>query len=108
MIGDIENLKPVDEEEFDLKLSEVLAARVKQYQDAVPEEILDLLEEAAETYAILAPLLPQRLGKAARKEIEFLVSLYKEKLRKFFHIQNPQLPHNILNTLSGFTPYVNL
>lgn len=100
MTVDVKNLEPIAEEDLALNLSEVFAARVPQYQDAIPEEILDLLEEAAETYTSLAPTLPHRLRNIAKKEIEFFLSVYQNKMREYHRIQNPQPPQNILQLLS--------
>ena len=50
----------------DLPLFEVLASRQEQYQDVTPAQILDLLEEAEQTYAIVAPTLPSCLQNSAK------------------------------------------
>ena len=50
------------------------------YQDASLEEIVDLLEEVSEPFALLAPSLPPQLQQSARKEIEFLTSLYQQRV----------------------------
>lgn len=50
------------------------------YQDASLEEIVDLLEEVSEPFALLAPILPPQLQQSARKEIEFLTSLYQQRM----------------------------
>ncbi|MCA1993494.1 MAG: hypothetical protein LDL41_15855 [Coleofasciculus sp. S288] len=100
MTVDVKDIEPLAEEELGSNLSEVLAAKIPQYQDAVPEEILDLLEEAAETYAVLASKLPYRLKNSARKEIEFFLSLYQTKIRESRPLQHPQPPQKILQLLS--------
>jgi hypothetical protein len=96
------DFKALDHQELDLPLSEALAEKTQQYQDVVPEEVLDLLEEAVETYVVLEPTLPNNLRRNARKEIEFYLTLYKDKIKKYFHIQNPQPPHKIRRLLSCF------
>ena|SRR4028119_1799716 len=101
MIVDFGDLKALVEADLDSTLSESLAARIPQYQDVIPEEILDLLEEAAETYTTLAATLPHHLRKTAREEIEFLISLYEDKIRDSLHIKNPQPPQKILQILSS-------
>ncbi|MFB2918830.1 MULTISPECIES: hypothetical protein [Aerosakkonema] len=67
---------------LDLKPIEVLAKQVLQYQDATPQEILELLEEVAHSYAVLAPTLSPNLRYSARKEIEFFAFLYQDSLKK--------------------------
>lgn len=101
MTVDFGDLKALAEADLDSTLSEALAARIPQYQDVIPEEILDLLEEAAETYTPLAATLPHHLQKTARKEIEFLMTLYQDKIRDSLHIKNPQPPQKILQILSS-------
>ncbi len=76
------DLKALDERDFGFTTSEFLAARIAQYKDVMPEEIFDLLEEASETYALLAPTLSSHLQSMARKEIEFFRSLYQDTLKK--------------------------
>ncbi len=49
MTANVQDLEAVAEEDLGLNLSEALTARIAQYQDANPEEILERLEEAAET-----------------------------------------------------------
>ncbi|GEM_PF-4218222 len=61
---------------------EVLAKQALEYHDAPPEEILELLEEVAQTYVVLAPTLSPKLRYSARKEIEFLAFLYQDSLIK--------------------------
>ncbi len=51
-----------------------------EYQDASLEEIVDLLEEVSEPFALLASSLPPQLQQSARNEIEFLTSLYQQRL----------------------------
>lgn len=101
-MADSKDFKTLAHQEFELPLSEALAEKRHQYQDVIPEEVLDLLEEAVETYVVLEPTLPNNLRRNARKEIEFFLTLYKEKIRKYFHIQNPQPPKKILRLLSCF------
>jgi hypothetical protein len=100
MVMDFRDLKTLSEQDVSFDPDEVLAERTPQYQDAIPEEILDLLEEAAETYVSLAPTLPQRLQQVAKKEIEFLISLYYNKIRDSLKIENPQPPQNIAELLA--------
>jgi hypothetical protein len=102
MTVDSKDLKALAHQELDLPLAEALEAKTQQYQDVVPEEVLDLLEEAVETYVVLEPTLPNQLRRNARKEIEFFLTLYKEKIKKYFHIPNPQPPKKILRLLSCF------
>lgn len=96
------DFKPLAYQEFELPLAEALAEKTQQYQDVIPEEVLDLLEEAVETYVVLEPTLPNNLRRNAKKEIEFFLTLYKEKIKKYFHIQNPQPPKKILRLLGCF------
>ncbi len=96
MTVDFNDLKELCEQDLSLPLSEVLARRASQYRDVTPEAILPLLEQAAQTYEVMAPTLPQRLRSIARKEIEFFLSLYKEKFSKYRPSQKLQLPQNIL------------
>ena len=100
MSMDFKDLEAVAEQDFGLMLAEVPAERTSQYQDAIPEEVLDLLEEAVETYDIVEPTLPQRLRKIARKEIEFLISLYHDKIKHAQSLHNPQPSQKILRLLS--------
>ena len=51
-----------------------------EYHDASLEEIVDLLEEVSEPFALLASSLPPQLQQSARKEIEFLTSLYQQRI----------------------------
>lgn len=100
MTADFRDLEALAKLASDLTGTDVLTERAPQYQDAIPEEILDLLEEAAETYVVLAPTLPCRLQKSARKEIEFFIQLYQDKIRKFLGIENPQPPQKITQLLA--------
>jgi hypothetical protein len=100
MTVEFRDLKTLAEQDIGLSLSEALALRRLQYEDVIPEEILDLLEEAAETYATLAPVLSDQLRKIARKEIDFFISLYQNKIRQHYYTQNPQPPQKILQLLS--------
>ncbi len=81
---------------LDLPLFNVLASRREQYLDVTPAEILDLLEEAAQTYAIVAPTLPSCLKNRAKKEIAFFLELYLDSLMNSQTTQNPQPPENVL------------
>lgn len=101
-MADSKDFKALAYQELDLPLSEALAAKTHQYQDVIPEEVLDLLEEAVETYVVLEPTLPHNLRRNARKEIEFFLTLYKQKIKKYFHIQNPQPPQKISLLLDCF------
>lgn len=100
MTVNFKDLKALTHQQLDLTLSESLAAKTLQYQDVIPEEVLDLLEEAVETYVIVAPTLPSRLRSSARKEIDFFIRLYQDKIRSSFHVQNPQPPQKILQLLA--------
>lgn len=97
---DFNDLEFFAEQDFSLTLVEIPAERTFQYQDAIPEEVLELLEEAVETYDIVEPTLPQRLRKIARKEIDFLISLYHDKIKQAPSLQNPQTSQKILQLLS--------
>jgi hypothetical protein len=99
MTVDFSDLKKLSEQDIGLPLSQVLENRASQYQDVTPEAILPLLEQAAQTYAVVAPTLPHRLRSIAQKEIEFFLSLYQEKIRKYRPGQNPQPPQNILQLI---------
>ena len=77
---------------FDLTPIDVLAKQALQYHDAPPEEILELLEEVAQTYVVLAQTLSPKLRYSARKEIEFLAFLYQDSLRK------STSPHKVQNS----------
>jgi hypothetical protein len=79
-----------------LPLFKVLASRQEQYQDVTPAQILDLLEEAVQSYAIVAPTLPSCLQNSARKEISFFLELYLDSLINSRTTQNPQPPENML------------
>jgi len=96
---DFRELEAVADQDFGLIL-EVPAERTSQYQDAIPEEILDLLEEAVETYDIVRPTLSQRLRKIAKKEIEFLISLYRDKIKNSQSQHKLQPPQKIIQLLS--------
>ena len=93
---DFRELEALTFQNLDLPLFEVLASRQEQYQDVTPAEILDLLEEAAQTYAIVVPTLPSCLENSARKEISFFLELYLDILINSRTTQNPQLPENML------------
>ena len=62
--------------------------------EALALQNLDLLEEAAQTYVIVAPTLPSCLQNRARKEISFFLELYLDSLTRT--TQNPQPPENML------------
>jgi hypothetical protein len=97
---DFKDLEAFAEQDFGLMLAEVPVERTSQYQDAIPEEVFDLLEEAVETYDIVEPTLPQRLRRIARKEIDFLISLYHDKIKDSQSLHNPQQPQKLLPLLS--------
>lgn len=101
MTVDSKDLKILANQELDSTISEALAAKMPQYHDVIPEEVLDLLEEAVETYVIIAPTLSSYLRGVAKKEIEFFIRLYQDKIRNTLHIQNPQPPQKILQLLAG-------
>ena len=98
-MNEFRDLEALAQQDIDSMLLQELAAKKPQYQDAIPEEILDLLEEAAETYAIMAPALPPGLGNTAKKEIEFFISLYQDRIKDCVTIQNAQPPQKILRLL---------
>ncbi len=97
---DFKDLEAFVEQDFCLPLAEIPAERTSQYQDAIPEEILDLLEEAVETYDIVKPTLSQRLRNIAKKEIEFLISLYRDKIKDSQAWHNPHPPQKIQRLLT--------
>ena len=84
---EFKDLEALAKADFNSPLSEVLAERVIQYQNASPEEILDFLEEAVETYAASAPKLSLPLIDIIQKEIEFFISVYENSLKRFPHIR---------------------
>jgi predicted transcriptional regulator len=90
MTVNFKDLKALTNQQLDVTVTESLAAKTSQYQDVIPEEVLDLLEEAVETYIIVAPTLPRRLRTSARKEIEFFMQLYQDKIRSSFHVPDYQ------------------
>lgn len=96
MTVDFRDLEALAFQNLDLPLFKVLAGRQEQYQDVTSAEILDLLEEAAQTYAIVASTLPSCLQKTARKEITFFLELYVDSLINSRITQNPQPPENRL------------
>ncbi len=96
MTVDFRDLEALAFQNLDLPLFEVLASRQEQYQDVTPAQILDLLEEAAQTYAIVAPTLPSCLQNSARKEIAFFLELYLDSAIDSRTTQNPQPPENML------------
>jgi hypothetical protein len=96
MTVDFRELEALAFQNLDLPLFKVLASRQEQYQDVTPAQILDLLEEAAQSYAIVAPTLPFCLQNIARKEIEFFLELYLDSLINSRTTQNPQPPENML------------
>lgn len=103
MMADSKDFKALAHQELVLPLSEALAEKTQQYQDVIPEEVLDLLEEAVETYVVLEPTLPNNLRRNAKKEIEFFLTLYKDKIKKCFHVPNPQPPQKISRLLACFS-----
>lgn len=96
MTVDYRDLEALVFQNLDLPLFKVLASRQEQYQDVTPAEILDLLEEATQTYAIVAPTLPSCLQNSAREEIGFFLELYLDSLINSQTTQNPQPPENML------------
>jgi hypothetical protein len=96
MTVDVRELEALALQNLDLPLFSVLASRQEQYQDVTPAEILDLLEEAGQSYAIVAPTLPSCLQNRARKEISFFLELYLDSLINSRTTQNPQPPENML------------
>ena len=79
MINKLLDAKIVTEIEDDLQLKWTLAERELEYQDANPEEILDLLAEAVDSYTFLATQLSPQLRLSAREEIKFLLSVYEAR-----------------------------
>ena len=100
MTVDFKHLRALAEQELETSLSEALAAKAPQYQNVNPEEILDLLEEAAETYTVVESVLPHNLRHSARKELEFFVWVYQDTIKDSRPTQNRQPPQNILQLLS--------
>ncbi len=100
MTVDFKNLKALADQELGMTLSEALAVRASQYQNVIPEEILDLLEEAAETYTSVETGLPPSLRNIAKKEMEFFIWVYQDNIKNSQPIQNPQPPQKILQLLS--------
>lgn len=96
MTVEFRELKALAEQNPDWALSETLESKRQQYMDVIPEEILELLEEALETYAMLAPSLPPTLQDIAVQEIEFFMSLYQDKSRESLQLQNLQPLQKIL------------
>ena len=96
MTFDFRYLETLAFQNLDLPMFEVLSSRQEQFQDVNPEEILDLLEEAAQSYAIVAPTLPSCLQNSARKEIKFFLELYLDSLINSRTTQNPQPLENRL------------
>ena len=96
MTVDFRELETLAVQNPNLPLFEVLASRQQQYQDVTPAQILDLLEEAAQTYAIVAPTLPSCLKNSAKKEIAFFLELYLDSLIDSRTTQNPQPPENLV------------
>lgn len=82
MITKLLDSEIVTETGDNLQLQGVLAERELQYQDATPEEILDLLAEAVDSYTFLAAELSPQLKHIAREEIKFLLSVYQESVLK--------------------------
>lgn len=100
MTEDLKILKAISEQELDTTLSEALAARIPQYQKVSAEEILDLLEAAVETYALLKEALSPRLRHIARKEIDFFLGVYQDNVTSSRPIHNPQPPQKVVDLLS--------
>lgn len=107
MTTELQDFKVLTNQELNLILSDELAAKIPQYQDVILEEILDLLEEAVETYIFLKPTLPTNIQSNALKEIEFFITLYQEKLDNSRHIQTPQPEKKFVQLLSGCGCYDN-
>ncbi|HAA31814.1 MAG TPA: hypothetical protein DCE56_34095 [Cyanobacteria bacterium UBA8553] len=103
MTVEFRELKALAEQNTDLPLSETLESKRQQYMDVIPEEILELLEEALETYALLAPSLPSALQDIAVKEIEFFMSLYQDKSRDALQIQNLHSLQKIIDRAEAIT-----
>ncbi|WP_193982736.1 hypothetical protein [[Phormidium] sp. LEGE 05292] len=82
MINNLLDSKIVTEAWDNLELQRVLAERELQYQDANPEEILDLLAEAVDSYTFVAAALSQQLRQIAREEMKFLLSVYEASVIK--------------------------
>lgn len=97
MTVNFRDLEALAFQSLELPLFEVLASRQEQYQDVTPTQILNLLEEAAQTYAIVVPTLPSCLQNSAKKEIGFFLELYLDRLINSRTTQNPQPPKNMLN-----------
>ena len=96
MTVEFTNLETLAEKNRDLMLSDDLATQKSGYENATPEEILHRLTEVAETYAVLAPTLPANLQYSAKKEIEFFLSIYQDKLKKSSQIHKlPQIQESV-------------
>lgn len=78
MTAEFSDLEILAQQNIDLQSTKDM--QTWDYQDASLEEIVDLLEEVSEPFALLAPSLPPQLQQSARKEIEFLTSLYQQRI----------------------------
>lgn len=77
---DFKDLEALAQQNIEWMPTAVTSGQKRQYQDASPEEILDLLEGVRESFALLASKLPPRLQQSARQEIEFFTALYQQRL----------------------------
>jgi hypothetical protein len=80
MVTDFSDLEALAQQALDLIPTEAINAETFQYHDAPLEEIVDLLRDITEPFALLESSLPTALQQSARKEIEFLTSLCQQRL----------------------------
>jgi hypothetical protein len=80
MATDFSDLEALAQQDIDLTPTEAIDPQAFQYQDAPLEEIVDLLRDITEPFALLESSLPTALQQSARKEIEFLTSLCQQRL----------------------------
>lgn len=80
MTPDFNDLEIIAQQNLDLKSTNAIDTQTCDYQDASLEEIVDLLAEVTEPFALLASSLPPHLQQSARKEIDFLTSLYQQRV----------------------------
>ena len=73
------DLEHLASEKLEFSPAAALASRRQQFQPASLEEILDLLEEAAEVYKALQSSLSLDLRQSAEQEIAFYISLVQER-----------------------------
>ena len=79
MSSEFNNLECLAKEELKVLSTALSASQRQQFQTAPLEEILDLLDEAAEVYKALHTSLPEALRLSAEQEIRFYTSLVRER-----------------------------